>query len=345
MAYQRTFISRDQAQAPFYVGADLGGTGIKVGLVDDLGRSLAWTKVPTEVPKGPEQGAAKIGRAVLDVIAQAGLQPSDVAGVGLGSPGPMDIEQGMLLESPNLVGWENFRLVDAVVANCHLPVSFANDANAAAYGEFWIGCGRDFRSIVMLTLGTGVGGGIILDDHVLDGANSNGGECGHIIIDYRDDARLCGCHQTGHLEAYGSATAVIKRTQEALVAGRASSIAERLARGEQLTPILVGEEAQRGDALALEIVLDTAKYVGVGCVTLIHAIDPVAVVIGGAMTFGGDASPLGRRFIERIREEVRHRAFPVPAERVQIVYATLGGDAGYIGAAGIARLAVKNKAK
>jgi glucokinase len=336
---KRTFIAATEAQRPLFVGADLGGTNIKVGVVDDLGRSLAWLSVPTVVPDGPEAGARKIGDAILAAISQAGLQPADITRVGLGSPGPMDIGLGTLLESPNLVGWEHFPIVEHVERRCGLPITFANDASAAAYGEYWIGGGREFRSLVMLTLGTGVGGGIIIDDHSLDGEHSHAAELGHIIIDYRPDARLCGCHQTGHIEAYASASAVIHRTEEALAAGRASTIAARLAGGEPLTPLLIGQEASTGDPLALEIVLETAMFLGVAGVTLIHTINPTALVIGGAMTFGGDETPLGRQFIERIRQEVRQKAFPVPAAKTKIVYATLGGDAGYIGAAGLARVA------
>jgi glucokinase len=339
MSLSRSFIPLAKAQPPFFVGVDLGGTNIKVGLVDDLGRSLAWLSIPTESKNGAEDASLRMGQAVLEVIRQAGLKPADVARVGLGSPGTMDIPAGLLLDPPNLPGWINFPIRDRVSSHCGLPVSFANDAGAAAFGEFWVGSGQKMHSMVMFTLGTGIGGGIIMGEHSITGEHSHGAECGHIIIDWRADARLCPCGQPGHLEAYASALAVIKRTNEALNNGRKSSVVGRIEAGEELAPLLLAREAEAGDELALEIILDTARYLGVGVVSLMHTIDPDGVVLGGAMTFGGHGTELGRQFLETVRQEVQRRAFPVLAEKIVIDYANLGGDAGYIGAAGLARLA------
>ncbi|HQU46198.1 MAG TPA: ROK family protein [Pirellulales bacterium] len=320
-----------------FAGVDVGGTTVKIGIVDDLGRTLGWTAIPTDPARGPDDGTRRMGQALLGLVEQTGLQPRQIARVGLGTPGTMDIPTGMLLDPPNLPGWIDFPVRDRLSRECGLPVSFTNDAAAAAYGEYWVGSGKSLPSMVMLTLGTGIGGGIIVRDASIDGEHSHGAECGHIIIDCRDDARTCSCGQPGHLEAYASALAVIRRTQEALDGGRASSLAGRLAAGETLTPLLLAGEAEAGDELSLEIILETARYLGIGVTTLMHTIDPSGVVLGGAMTFGGNASPLGRRFIERVRDEVRRRAFPVLAAKTPIEYASLGGDAGYIGAAGIAR--------
>lgn len=333
----RPLQSPGDAQAPFFVGVDVGGTSIKVGLVDNLGRPMAFAAIPTEPARGPEDGARRMGQCVRSVIGQAGLSPRQVVGVGLGTPGTMDIPAGMLLDPPNLPGWVDFPIRDRLAHHCGLPVSFTNDAAAAAYGEYWVGSGKGLPSMVLLTLGTGIGGGIIVNDFSMDGQHSHGAECGHIIIDCRDDARVCSCGQPGHLEAYASALAVIRRTQEALTVGKSSSLAARLQMGAALSPLLLAEEAEAGDALAMEIVLDTARYLGIGIVSLMHTIDPSGVVLGGAMNFGGNATALGRRFIGRVREEVARRAFPVLVQGTPIEYAALGGDAGFIGAAGIAR--------
>lgn len=335
----RQTVTRDQAQPPFFVGVDLGGQGIKMGVVDDLGRTLCYLKIATETEKGPEDGARRMGQAVLALAREAGLSPAEVAGVGLGSPGTMDVPAGMLLEPHNLPGWFDFPIRDRVSHHCGLPVTFANDANAAAYGEFWVGSGREFHSMVLFTLGTGIGCGIIVGELLIDGENSHGAECGHIIIDCGPQARVCGCGQPGHLEAYASAIGVVKRTQERLDEGAKSSLSNRIAQGEGLSPLMLAEEAQRGDALSMEIILETARYVGVGAVTLMHTIDPHGVVLGGAMTFGGHEAELGKRFLSEVRAEVQRRAFPVLAQRIKIDYASLGGDAGYIGAAGVARAA------
>jgi glucokinase len=331
-------IALNAAQPPFFAGLDLGGTNIKVGIVDDCGRVITSLSIPTLSERGPEDASQRMGQAVLKAIQQAGLTPDRVARVGLGTPGTMEIPAGKPDKPANLKGWDYFPLRDRVSAHCGLPVTFANDANAAAYGEFWVGSGRGFHSMVLLTLGTGIGCGIIIGELIVDGENSHGAECGHIIIDCCDAARVCGCGQPGHLEAYASATAVIKRTQEALAAGRPSSLSRRVAAGAEVTPKLVAEEADQGDALALELVLETARYLGIGIVSLIHTVDPSGVLLAGAMTFGGKQTELGRRFLARIQEEVRRRAFALLAERVVIDFALLGGDAGFIGAAGVARL-------
>ena len=337
MSKMPTLVTRQQAQAPFFVGVDLGGTNIKVGLVDDLGQTLAYLKVNTNVELGPEDGSRRTGLAVNDVIQKAGLSPTDIARVGLGSPGLMDVPAGILLFPSNLPGWNEFPLRDRLTHYCGLPVTFANDANAAAYGEFWIGRGRELHSLVLLTLGTGIGSGIIIGGVSIRGEHCHGAECGHMIIDLAGDARRCSCGHTGHLEAYASAPAVVRRTAEGLQAGRNSSISARLAAGEELSALLLSEEAEHGDQFALEIVLDTAQYLGIAIVSLINIIDPSGIILGGAMDFGGPNSELGQRFLTRIREEVRRRGFAIPAERITIDFATLGGDAGYIGAAGLAR--------
>jgi glucokinase len=332
-------IPLSQAQSPCFVGVDVGGTNIKLGLVDNLGRTIARQTIATQQQDGPQAAVERMAAAVRQIVQQAGGSLDDIPAVGLATPGTMDIPAGMLLQPHNLPAWWGFPIREKLSAACGRPVVFANDANAAAFGESWVGSGQGFSSIVLLTLGTGVGGGIIIGDLSVDGQHSHGGECGHVILDYHDTARLCPCGQRGHLEAYASAQAVVQRTQEALEAGRPSSLRQRLAGGQVLTPKMVAEEAERNDELALELVLETARYLGIGVVTLMHTIDPGAVILGGAMTFGGASSPLGQRFLERVRQEVRRRAFPVLADRTSVVFAALGSDAGYIGAAGIARAA------
>ena len=216
---KREFISKKEAQGPFFVGLDLGGTNIKVGVVDDCGRPMFYNTIPTYVGRGPDDASKRMGAAISNAITGAGLQAGDVAGVGLGSPGTMDIPAGKLVVPANLKGWEHFPLRDRVAHYAGMPVTFANDATAAAFGELWVGSGKAFHSMVLLTLGTGIGCGIIIGDLLLDGEHSHGGEFGHHIIDSADNARVCGCGRRGHFEAYASATAVAKRTRELLDAG------------------------------------------------------------------------------------------------------------------------------
>jgi glucokinase len=345
MAHSRQTISPGEARAPLFAAVDIGGTNIKLGVVDDLGRTLTHTSIETQEEQGPKQAIERTREALRASVADAGIDWNSIARVGLGTPGTMDVAKGMLLEPGNLPHWWHFPIRDSLAEACGLPVTFANDARAATYGEFWVGSGQVLSSMVMFTLGTGVGGGIVIGDLLVEGENSAGSELGHLIIDYHDEARMCSCGRRGHLEAYASATAVVKRTEESLEAGRKSSLEKRTAAGEELSALMIDQEAERGDALSLEIITETARYLGIGIVSAMHAIDPQGVVIGGAMTFGQHETATGRLFLARIKQEVASRAFPMLAEKTSIDYASLGGDAGFIGAAGLARRAHQQAAK
>lgn len=337
-------IDVNAAQRPLFLGFDVGGTSIKLGVVDDLGRPISHTKIVTEEDRGPRDAVKRARVAVDEMLAKLGLSMSDIAAVGLCTPGTMDIPRGIFLEPHNLPHWHYFPIRDCVAEAFNKPVSFANDANAAAYGEFWVGSGRQYHSIVLLTLGTGVGGGIIIGDLSIDGENSHGSECGHIIVDSSPTARMCGCGQPGHLEAYCSATALVARTHDLISQGRATSLHEKISETSPLTALMVAQEADHGDSLSFEVIMELATWLGLGIVTLMHTIDPGAVILGGAMNFGGHEDAVGRRFIEQVRGIVRKRAFPIPAQRTVIDFALLGSDAGYIGAAGIARVEHHRKA-
>jgi glucokinase len=334
----RALVPLAEATRPLFAGVDLGGTNIKAALVDDRGRTVAFHTEPTHADRGPEEAAARMGRAVHTLASLAGIATADIARVGLGSPGPLDIPRGTIVRAGNLPGWDDFPLRDRVAAHAGREVTFANDANAAGYGEFWVGSAQGASSLVLLTLGTGVGGGIIIGEVNVEGAHSHGSECGHILVDPAPTARMCPCGQPGHLEAYTSATSLKAMVRERIAAGATGSLAAAVAAGEDLTPILVAREAERGDPLATDVLMEAARWLGIGIVSLMHAIDPEAVVIGGAMTFGRERNPVGRAFLERVKREVHGRTFPVLAERTSIRYASLGGDAGSIGAAGLARL-------
>ncbi len=325
------------SRQPIYVGIDVGGTNIKAGVVTHGGTPLAKASFPTQAEKGIQHGLETIDRCVDAALAQAQLSRNDVHAVGLATPGTMDIPGGWLLEPPNLPGWWNFPIRDTVAERLGKPTVLQNDANAAAYGEFWIGAAKDAHSLVFWTLGTGIGCGIIVGETIIEGEHSHGSECGHIIIDM-NSTRKSPAGQFGTLEAFCGAKAVVSRCEEALATGRPSILREKMSAGSALTPLLIAQAAESGDALADEIVMQTARYLGVGTTSLMHTINPSMFLFGGAMTFGRNESPLGRRFLQAIKDEVQRRAFHVPFERTVIDFATLGGDAGYIGAAGCARL-------
>lgn len=321
---------------PFYLGIDLGGTNVKSGVVDDSGHAFPSVSLPTQAELGPETGIATLAEAGRRAFAASGLDWKDIAGVGLGSPGTMDIQAGLLIDPPNLPGWTNLPIRDRLGVLLGKPTVLQNDANAAAYGEYWAGAGRDAESLVMFTLGTGIGGGIIDHGRIVEGRHSHGAECGHIIIQM-ENARRCSCGQYGHLEAYASATSLVKRAMEALEQGENSSLQAHQVAGT-LTARTIDQAANAGDPLASRLMRETAHYLAVGAVSLMHTIDPDLVLFGGGMIAAGP------KFLDQIRSDIRNMAFPIPAAKVRVEYAELGGDAGFIGAAGCARLAFGKKA-
>jgi glucokinase len=327
-----------ESEKPYFVGIDVGGTNIKFGLVDNNGQTLAHHSIRTDQDKGAEDACYRMADAVEHLIGEARVARKDVIRAGLATPGPMDIAKGMILRPGNLPGWWDFPIRDRVSHHIRLPLTFANDANAAAYGEFWAGAGKQYHSLVFLTLGTGVGGGIIIGDTLIEGEHSCGSECGHILVNPAADAPTDSLGKRGSLESYGNASALVDRAMAAIASGAATSLAKRRAAGEEITPIIIDQEAERGDELARKVIMETAYWLAIGIVSFIHTIDPDAVLIGGAMTFGGNDSKVGRAFLQKIRDEVRPRILEPLRDAVRIEFASLGGDAGYIGAAGLARL-------
>ena len=322
---------------PLFVGVDVGGTNIKIGIVDDEGRTVAKTKFPTMADKEPSLSMAKAKESIDKLLADSGRSMEEVAAVGLGTPGPMDIRAGLILTPSNLPGWRNDPVRELLAEATGKPVTFANDAAAAAFGEFWIGSGRNYNSLVLITLGTGVGGGIIVDNVSIDGAHSHGAEIGHLTIDTSANSRTCPCGHLGHLEAYASATAVVARCSEALAGGAESLLTQEIGEASPLSALMISQAADKGDELSLKIIDETAQYLGHGIAALAHVIDPEAFILGGAMDFGGSKAHVGRRFIDGTIAEVKKLVFPVLAEKLVVRYASLGGDAGYVGAAGLAR--------
>ncbi|MCH9654988.1 MAG: ROK family protein [Planctomycetes bacterium] len=324
---------------PYFVGVDIGGTNVKVGIVDDSGQTLAFCKTKTDVDKGVEAGLQHIYQAIEHVLSDCQFTMDDIKAIGIAAPGTMDIPGGKFVDPPNLPTWKGFPIRQVISDHYSGKMTiFQNDANAAAYGEYWVGGAQEAHSLVFWTLGTGIGCGIIIDEMIIEGRHSHGSECGHSIIQMTN-GRLCDSGQYGTLEAYAGGKSLVRRCQEELDAGRDSLLNVQLEAGTELTPLLIAQMAEQGDDLSNELIMDSAMYLGVGTTTLMHTIDPDMVLFGGAVTFGGKGSELGQRFMNRIREEVKHRAFRVPYENTIIDFADLGSDAGYIGAAGCARLA------
>jgi len=318
-----------------FVGLDVGGTTMKAAAVGDDGKPLSKHVVLETLPeRGQDAGLETMCETIRQAVATAKLTMNDVTAIGVATPGLMDIPGGLILEPPNLKPWRNVPVRDHIAGVFKLPVAFQNDANAATYGEYWVGAGRGMTSVAMFTLGTGVGGGIIVDDRIIEGHSSHGGEMGHLRIDLPDKGRLCGCGRRGCLEAYASATSIVARAREAMASAREPSLLREKLRdddGPALTAREVFDVAMAGDALAVQVIDDTAYFLALGITATIAVVDPQMVIVGGGVSAAGES------FIVKVREYVSRFGLSYPVSRVTIRVAELGSDAGFIGAAGCAR--------
>ena len=320
----------------FFVGVDVGGTNIKTGVVSSTGRPLSHVVIPTEAEKGPENGVARICRAIEQAIDESPIRLTNITAIGLATPGTLDLANGIMLEPANLPRWRDTPIRQLVADYFEKPAILQNDANAAAFGEFWGGAGQGAHSLALWTLGTGVGCGLIVNGHIIEGAHSHGGECGFLYIQM-ENGRPSATGMNGVLEAYAGSAGFVTRCQEALDAGAESTaIRTRVEAGETISPLMIAEAAESNDPLAIRLIDDSARYMAIGTANLIHTIDPDVILFGGNMTFGRNETDLGRRFVGRVRDEVRRLVFPVPGSQVRIDYAELGGLAGFIGSAGAA---------
>ncbi len=310
----------------YVAGIDLGGTNIKVGLLDLEGKVLAQASIPTEAERGRDVVIARMCESVTLVCQKANISSDELLAVGTGVPGTVNTRKGVVMTAPNLPGWLEVPVTELLRQKLRKPVVLENDANAAAWAEYWQGAGRHVDNMILLTLGTGIGGGIILDGEIVHGSSDFAGELGHIIIDYQGE--LCGCGNRGCLEAYASAPALVRRFTRAVEAGGTSSLGEKLKAGAEITAEEIHQAAVGGDALAREKVEETGMFLGVGIVSLLHALNPSLIVLSGGMIGAGEM------LLKPINDTISQRAMPEIATTAEVVFAHLGGDAGFIGAAG-----------
>lgn len=312
----------------FIVGIDLGGTNIVSGCVAEDGSALHGSRSePTGAEDGPDAVVQRIIRSAQASIAatRAEVPGAEIIGAGIGSPGPLDTRTGIVLLTPNL-GWVNMPLRARLQEGLGLRTALDNDANCAVLGEWWRGAARGTRQALGLTIGTGIGGGIIIDGRLYHGASDIAGEIGHMTIDA--NGRRCKCGNYGCVEAYASGPNIALRAIEAIESGSVSSLASYVGGDlRQITAQTVYQAAQAGDDLALEVVKDTAKFLGAAVGSLINIFNPEAVVIVGGVTLAGE------RLFEPLRREVSRRAFKPAVQVCRIVPGELTGVAGVYGAA------------
>lgn len=300
-------------------GVDVGGTTVKLGFFDVKGNVIDKWEIPTKTENNGISIVPDIAEAIKDKLKEKQVNPNEVEGVGVGVPGPVN-DEGVVSVAVNL-GWENMPLAKDLSELIDMPVRVGNDANVAALGEMWCGGGKGYNNLVAITLGTGVGGGIILNGGILNGATGAGGEIGHLhIVDDEKVPCNCGCY--GCLEQYASATGIVKLANECLAASKEDSIL----RTQEISAKAVFDAAKEKDKLACEVVDKFAEYLGKGLSVIAAVVNPQVFVIGGGVSKAGDI------ILDSVMPYFKKYTFQAAAN-ADFKLATLGNDAGIFGAA------------
>jgi len=315
------------------IGVDLGGTYIKTALITQKGTILHKAEVPSEKENGPEGVLQNIYHSIRLVIKEKNVSLDNILTIGVGSPGPLNTKKGIVCNAVNLPGWINIPLRDRINAEFNIPVNLENDANAAAFGEYWKGAGKGSDIMLAYTLGTGVGGGVIIRGELIRGTNDSAGELGHMTI--IPEGQICSCGNRGCLEAYASATALVRNTLAKLKKGAPSLLNDWILQGKTLTAKLIDQAHREGDKLATLALTQVGTFLGLGVANVVSVLNPDVVVIGGGMIRAGEV------ILDPLRREVESRVFAEQFEHLKIVEAQLGNNAGVIGAAGLALESIK----
>ena len=312
----------------YIVGVDIGGTNLVIGCVAEDGSSLeALHSEPTRSEEGSDAVVGRIIGMAQQAIAECkrAKPGAEIIGIGVGAPGPLNTKTGIVLLTPNL-GWVNMPLRDRVQEGVGLPAALDNDANCAVLGEWWMGAARGTKIAIGMTIGTGIGGGLILNGRLFHGHSDCAGEIGHTTIEV--NGRRCKCGNYGCLEAYASGPALARRALEAIESGYETSLPTYVeGQLELITAQTVYDAAHDGDLLALEVVSDTAKFLGAGVANLVNIFNPEVVVVCGGVTYAGDS------LFVPLRRELSRRAFKPAVEVCRVVPGELSGTAGVYGAA------------
>jgi glucokinase len=302
-------------------GVDIGGTTVKIGLFDRDGNVIDKWEIPTVTEGGPDAILPNVASSITAKMQERRISSDEVEGVGAGSPGAITAD-GHLVDAVN-IGWKELNLSEELSSLLGLPVKASNDANVAAFGEMWKGAGQGCANMVMVTLGTGVGGGIIVNGQILSGATGGGGEIGHLHVD-DEETDFCNCGNQGCLEQYGSATGIVRLAKKRLEQDNTPSTL----RDGEITAKSVFDAVKAGDSVAVEIAESFGSYLGKGLGMIASVVNPEVIVIGGGVSKAGDV------LIKYIEPNFKKYAFP-PCSHARIMLAQLGNDAGIYGAAGL----------
>jgi glucokinase len=312
-----------------FAGIDLGGTKILVLIGDAGGVVVGTARVPTLAKQGPESVLARIVEAVHEAAKEAGVDAHALRVAGVSAPGPIDTADGIITDPPNLPGWHNVPLAAILRERLGVPAILENDANCGAVGEHNFGAGRGYKDMIFVTISTGIGGGIIIDNELYAGASGAAGEVGHIGVSV--DGPLCGAGHVGCLEAFASGTAIAAGAREMIAAGGLPVTARLAAESPPLSAATVYHAGQQGEAEATAIITNAGRYLGIGLASIINAFNPQAIVLGGGLTNMGDT------ILGPAVETARMRSFAQSFMDVRIVEGELGERVAALGALAVAR--------
>jgi len=323
-------VADEMADKPYVVGVDLGGTNVRAAVIDRVSEQIVarGENISSRGMEGPELTAMQIAAAAQTALDRAGADAAQVLGVGVAVPGHVKAREGVVKWAPNFKDqWKDVPIAALIERHLGLPVQIGNDANLAALGEFRFGAGRAVRHLVMVTLGTGIGGGIIVDGRLLDGADGGAGEIGHMVI---NPGGRGGNSAFGSVEGETQRDAIIERAARKIQEGYETSLGAQVDFDRfALTPAIIAEEARKGDAIALEVFEETGYYLGLCVTNLINLLNPEMVVIGGGIAQAGDI------ILDPIRRTVTATAIRSLSRTCRIVPAELGDNAGIFGGAAI----------
>lgn len=306
------------------IGIDVGGTNVKIALVDGEGKIIYSNSVPTYAQMGYEYTVNNIKQAIKDLMKETNTEAKDIQGIGFDFPGQVDCKTGVVKNAPNIPGWVNVPIAQMIEDEFHIPTRIDNDVRCAALGELKFGAGRGCENFVCITVGTGIGSGLVINGKVVRGAANAAGEIGHIKLQM-EDGPLCGCGDSGCLEAFASGPSIVAMAQEYLKGGKSAKFRELAGDGE-ITPYIVAKAAEAGDPVAKRIFEKMGYYIGMGLTSVINLLNPEKIIIGGGV------AECGELLLDPIRRTINERAMKVQREAVEIVPAELGNSAGVIGA-------------
>ncbi len=308
----------------YRIGVDVGGTNVKIALVDLDGKIAFSNTVPTRAEMGYEAGVNNIKQAIKDLMQESNQTNKTVEAIGFGLPGQIDYKEGMVKNLPNIPGWVNIPLAKIIEDEFSIPTRLDNDVRCAALGELNFGAGKGCENLICITVGTGIGSGIILNGKLVRGAANAAGEIGHIKMEM-NGGPLCGCGDYGCFEAYASGPAIVTMAKEYISGGKSAKYKEMAADGI-ITPYIVAQAALQGDTVSIQIFKQMGKIIGTGLASVVNLLNPEKIIIGGGVADAGEI------LLDPIRKTILDRAMPIQANSLKVVPAQLANAAGVIGA-------------